>query len=111
MAFAPEVADVRLAIRVNNADTDLGRATLRAMTQAAAGDARVSFIVEPLSYAEVLGFYAASDVHLSLHRGEGLGLGMMESMALGKPAIATAWSAIRFHRVSGRERFRVRPLP
>jgi len=92
MAFAPDVADVRLAIRVNNADTDLGRATLRSMTQAAAGDARVSFIVEPLSYAEVLGFYAASDVHLSLHRGEGLGLGMMESMALGKPAIATAWS-------------------
>jgi glycosyltransferase involved in cell wall biosynthesis len=92
MAFAPEVSDVRLAIRVNNADTALGRATLQDMRRAAGGDARVSHVLEPLTYEEVLGFYAASDVHVSLHRGEGLGLGMMESMALGKPVIATAWS-------------------
>jgi len=31
-------------------------------------------------------------VYVSLHRAEGLGLGMMESMALGVPVIATGWS-------------------
>jgi glycosyltransferase involved in cell wall biosynthesis len=92
MAFGPEVAEVRLAIRMNNAATPLGRSTLAAMQRAMAGDARISLILEPLEYAEVLAFFASSDVHLSLHRGEGLGLGILESMALGKPAIATAWS-------------------
>ena len=91
-AFPPDVTDVRLAIRVNNADTSLGRATLDGITQAAGGDPRVSLILGPLTYAEVLGFYASSDVFVSLHRGEGLGLPLMESMALGKPVIATAWS-------------------
>jgi glycosyltransferase involved in cell wall biosynthesis len=31
-------------------------------------------------------------VHVSLHRAEGLGLGMLESMRLGVPVIATGWS-------------------
>lgn len=31
----------------------------------------------------------ACDVFISLHRGEGLGLGMLEAMALAKPVIAT----------------------
>jgi glycosyltransferase involved in cell wall biosynthesis len=34
-----------------------------------------------------------SDCYASLHRSEGFGLGMAEAMALGKPVIATAWSA------------------
>jgi hypothetical protein len=45
-----------------------------------------------LSYAEVLGLYAACDAFVSLHRAEGLGLGPMEAMLLGKPVIATGWS-------------------
>jgi glycosyltransferase involved in cell wall biosynthesis len=36
--------------------------------------------------------YASCDVLVSLHRSEGLGLHLMEMMALGKPVIATAWS-------------------
>jgi hypothetical protein len=92
LAFPPGVDDVRLAIRMNNAATNFGRATMEAMTQAAAGDARVSFLLEPMGYEAILSFYAGSDVYVSLHRGEGLGLGLMESMALGKPVIATAWS-------------------
>jgi glycosyltransferase involved in cell wall biosynthesis len=34
-----------------------------------------------------------SDCYASLHRSEGFGLGMAEAMALGKPVVATAWSA------------------
>ena len=33
------------------------------------------------------------DVYVSLHRSEGFGLGMAEAMRLGKPVIATAYSA------------------
>ena len=35
---------------------------------------------------------ACADAYVSLHRSEGYGLGMLESMALGKPVIATAYS-------------------
>jgi glycosyltransferase involved in cell wall biosynthesis len=47
---------------------------------------------EPMSHAEVMSLYASADVFISLHRGEGLGLSLMECMALGKPVIATGWS-------------------
>lgn len=45
-----------------------------------------------LSYSEVLALYAACDAFISLHRAEGLGLGLMEAMLLGKPIVATGWS-------------------
>jgi len=45
-----------------------------------------------LAYGEVLGLYAACDAFVSLHRAEGLGLGLMEAMLLGKPVLATGWS-------------------
>jgi glycosyltransferase involved in cell wall biosynthesis len=36
--------------------------------------------------------YAASDAYISLHRAEGFGLNLAETMLLGKPLIATNWS-------------------
>ncbi len=92
MAFAPHVRDACLAIRMNHVRTPPAQATLDAMGQAAGGDGRIRFLLDPMDYREVLSFYASSDIYVSLHRGEGLGLGLMESMALGKPVIATAWS-------------------
>ena len=53
---------------------------------------RIRVIEDPFTYQEVLSLCAASDVFVSLHRSEGLGLGLIEAMALGKPGIATAWS-------------------
>ena len=35
---------------------------------------------------------ASCDCYVSLHRSEGLGLGMAECMLLGKPVVATAYS-------------------
>jgi glycosyltransferase involved in cell wall biosynthesis len=55
-----------------------------------AGSVRV--VDQYLPYADVLGLYAACDAFISLHRAEGLGLGPMEAMLLGKPVVATAWS-------------------
>ncbi|WP_304168181.1 glycosyltransferase family 4 protein [Phenylobacterium aquaticum] len=43
-------------------------------------------------YARVKSLIAAADVLISLHRAEGFGLTPAEAMALGAPAVATAWS-------------------
>lgn len=43
-------------------------------------------------YGEVLGLYSVCDAFISLHRAEGLGLGLQEAMLLGKPVLATGWS-------------------
>lgn len=49
----------------------------------------VILISADLTDAAVYSLIHASDVYVSLHRGEGLGLGMMEAMYLGRPVIAT----------------------
>ena len=41
---------------------------------------------------ELAGLMRAADCYVSLHRSEGFGLGIAESMALGKPVIATHYS-------------------
>lgn len=53
---------------------------------------QIHVLDQALSYPRVLALYASCDVYVSLHRSEGLGLGLMEAMLLGKPVIATAWS-------------------
>jgi glycosyltransferase involved in cell wall biosynthesis/2-polyprenyl-3-methyl-5-hydroxy-6-metoxy-1,4-benzoquinol methylase len=45
-----------------------------------------------LSPAEMAALFARADSYVSLHRSEGYGLTLAESMALGKPVIATAFS-------------------
>jgi len=45
-----------------------------------------------LDDAQLHALQEAADAYISLHRAEGLGLGMAESMARGKPVIATGWS-------------------
>ena len=43
--------------------------------------------------ADMAGLYAACDTYVSLHRGEGFGIGMAEAMSFGKPVIATDYSS------------------
>lgn len=50
-------------------------------------------LTETLSRADVYALEAACDCFVSLHRSEGYGLAVAESMFLGKPVIATDWSA------------------
>lgn len=64
-----------------------GEAALRA---AAAADARVRLLSR--EDAQLLDFYQALDVYLSLHRSEGFGLQIAEAMQVGADAVATAWS-------------------
>ena len=58
----------------------------------AAGDPRIVFLDRHLDRDSMLGLLSVADAYVSLHRSEGLGLGLAESMFLGKPAIATAYS-------------------
>ncbi|MEY4426970.1 MAG: hypothetical protein RL535_1268 [Pseudomonadota bacterium] len=52
-----------------------------------------AFIVDgELDRYQTLSLYAACDSYVSLHRAEGLGLAMAESMYLSKPVIATGYS-------------------
>ncbi|CAN5448007.1 glycosyltransferase family 4 protein [soil metagenome] len=52
----------------------------------------VILIDEVVSRAKAYGFLEMCDCFVSLHRSEGFGLGMAESMLLGKPVIATGYS-------------------
>ena len=95
-AFLSGVGDdprAHLVIKVNNPKTQAGEhSVLREIHMRCAGHPRIRILTETLSYVEVLSLYASCDVYVSMHRAEGLGLGPMEAMALGKPVIATAWS-------------------
>jgi glycosyltransferase involved in cell wall biosynthesis len=80
-----------LALKVGNADhfpDDF--AQLIAATQEAAN---VRVMTETLSPAASLALTAAADIVMSLHRSEGFGLVAAEGMLLGKPVVATDWSA------------------
>lgn len=107
----PNDPDVRLVFRLNNAHaTDMARQTTRLLIDAAAGDKRIGFSLEPMDYRKALSLYASADVYVSLHRAEGLGLGMLESMRLGVPVIATGWSGnmtFMDHRCASLVRYRL----
>lgn len=92
-AFPDSDTGVRLVFRLNNAHaTDMARQTTRLLVNAAGGDGRIGFATGPMDYRQVLSLYASANVYISLHRAEGLGLGMLEAMRLGVPVIATGWS-------------------
>jgi glycosyltransferase involved in cell wall biosynthesis len=66
-------------------------ADLAALTAAcAANDVRLTDEMMPRS--DLLALMAACDCYISLHCSEGLGLGMAETMLMGKPVIATGYS-------------------
>jgi glycosyltransferase involved in cell wall biosynthesis len=65
---------------------------LAALQALAAGDERVRVMDGHLTRDEVFGLESVADCFVSLHRSEGFGLGLAESMSLGKPVIGTAYS-------------------
>lgn len=67
-------------------------AALSALKTSLKKDARICLIDRYLTTDEMRGLLKTADCYVSLHRAEGLGLGMAESMFLGKPVIATAYS-------------------
>jgi glycosyltransferase involved in cell wall biosynthesis len=92
LAFDAEIKNVRLVIRIADYDSVMHASLLRQLQNYISHDNRIELNCERLTRAEILSFYASSDVYISLHRSEGFGLGLIESMGLSKPVIATAWS-------------------
>jgi glycosyltransferase involved in cell wall biosynthesis len=56
------------------------------------GDNRISLINETMDKVKLLSLVSECDCYVSLHRSEGLGLGPMEAMLMGKPVIVTNYS-------------------
>ena len=92
-AFA-DVPDARLVFKTMGARTHAAEvAELRALAAAEGVADRFNLITDYLPHEELYGLTNACDVYLSLHRGEGFGIGMAEAMLFGKPVVATDWSA------------------
>ncbi|HYD82486.1 MAG TPA: glycosyltransferase family 4 protein, partial [Opitutus sp.] len=80
-----------LVIKVQNAaDNPEDFAALEAAVRDLPGTV---LITGTLSRADIYRLEAACDCFVSLHRSEGFGLAIAESMYLGKPVISTDWSA------------------
>jgi hypothetical protein len=89
-AFAPGEGP-QLVLKSHNGDFKPERL---ARLRAAAGDRPDIHIVDRfLSAGEMAALMRRADCYVSLHRAEGFGLTLGETMALGKPVIATAFSA------------------
>jgi glycosyltransferase involved in cell wall biosynthesis len=89
-AFAEGSEKVGLCIKTIFGDRQPHK--LAALRAAIDGDERIVLRDEPMPRDDVLALLNAADCYVSLHRSEGLGLGLAESMYLGKPVIGTAYS-------------------
>jgi glycosyltransferase involved in cell wall biosynthesis len=90
MAFPDRRERVALVIKPTNVDKAGDR--LRQLREAIGGDERILVIDRLMSRDEIFGLESVIDSYVSLHRSEGFGLGLAESMFLGKPVIGTAYS-------------------
>lgn len=90
LAFPIDRDDVGLVIKTSHGDRHVD--ALQDLRRAADGDPRITIRDELIDRASMWDLQAACDAYLSLHRSEGFGLGMAESMALGKPVVATGYS-------------------
>jgi glycosyltransferase involved in cell wall biosynthesis len=89
-AFPKGDEHVGLVLKSTNGSRD--PESLRQLEAAINGDGRIRVLDRFLSRDEVFGLESVVDSYVSLHRSEGFGLGLAESMSLGKPVIGTAYS-------------------
>ena len=89
-AFGPSSSEAQLVLKSLNSER---HAEHRArVLEQIDGCSAIRLIEENLPLATQHALLDASDCYVSLHRSEGFGLTIGESMALGKPVIATAYS-------------------
>jgi glycosyltransferase involved in cell wall biosynthesis len=88
-AFPVEPGDCGLIMKINHAKPG----ELRRLREALGDYENVYFISDTLTKIEMNSLIGCADVYVSLHRAEGFGLICAEAMLLGKPVIATNWSA------------------
>ncbi len=88
-AFSPGEGPTMVVKTVNGNSREMD---LEMVRYAAAGRPDVIVMDRQLRRTELGSLMASADCYVSLHRSEGFGLTMAESMALGKPVIATGYS-------------------
>ncbi len=84
--------DEPAALLIKTTNGDAKPEDLAALRAAAAADPRIEVRDGFVDRDVVFGLESVADCYVSLHRSEGFGLGLAESMSLGKPVIATAYS-------------------
>lgn len=90
-AAFPDRADVSLRILASNIEHyPDGRALIEI---ARFGDPRIAVTYATVDRDAYWRWYGRPDLYASLHRAEGFGLSIAESMAQGVPVLATRWSA------------------
>ncbi len=89
-AFPDQTTPVCLVVKSMNGEQN--PEALAELKASLIDDPRITFVDHYLTTDEMRGLLNTADAYVSLHRAEGLGLGMAESMYLGKPVIATAYS-------------------
>lgn len=89
-AFPQERQDVVLLVKSSNGHRN--PEALRQLLAFAGNDARILLRDDVIDVRHLQALQGHCDAYVSLHRAEGLGLGMAECMRLGKPVIATGWS-------------------
>lgn len=89
-AFPTPENRVGLVIKCHNEHLQLEK--FHSLQKLAAQDPRIFILNRLFSREEMHGLQSICDAYVSLHRSEGLGLGMAECMALGKPVIGTGYS-------------------
>jgi glycosyltransferase involved in cell wall biosynthesis len=80
---------VELVVKVSRGDA---MSTDFAVLKAACDVNGVTLLNSVLPRNDLLALMACADCYVSLHRSEGLGLGLAESMLMGKPVIGTGYS-------------------
>lgn len=88
-AFDPKKDDAILVMKSINARR---YPELAEELKCAAAGLNVAWINEHLDAPRMKQLFATADCYVSLHRSEGLGLGMAQAMGYGKPVIATGYS-------------------
>ena len=92
-AFA-NISDAKLVFKTMGAKTHQKEVEIVKCEASRLGvEHKFTMITEYLSHSDLYSLTAACDVYISLHKGEGFGLGMAEAMLFGKPVVATGWSA------------------
>ncbi|MDD3180913.1 MAG: glycosyltransferase [Opitutaceae bacterium] len=84
-------AGAALVIKLHNVAGN--EADFQRLREVAAGLPDTVLITQTLPRSEIYELESACDCFVSLHRSEGFGLAIAESMFLGKPVISTNWSS------------------
>jgi glycosyltransferase involved in cell wall biosynthesis len=88
-AFGPAKSGAQLILKSINARHHPEKAAeLRRLTE----NLNIIWLDEHLDASRMKQLFATADCYISLHRSEGLGLGLARAMSYGKPVIATCYS-------------------